>query len=97
MTDADILLKVKTDLDIAAGVTSRDTYLNDLIALAKQSIEREGITIRDTVEDGMLIEMYAAFLFRKRKEETYAMPRSLRYMLNNRLLSEKMGETQNGN
>lgn len=43
-------------------------------------------------EDSMLIEMYAAFLFRKRREAEVSMPRALRWQLNNRLLSQKAGE-----
>lgn len=87
MTNNDILAVLKTDLEIA--VSSRDGFLNNLIDLAAAAIEREGITIQDNVEDGMLVERYAAFLFRKRREDSVSMPRSLRYALNNRLLSEK--------
>lgn len=87
MTNNDILAVLKTDLEIA--VSSRDGFLNNLIDLSKAAIEREGITIQDNIEDGMLVERYAAFLFRKRREDTVTMPRSLRFQLNNRLLSEK--------
>lgn len=87
MTNDEILIVLKTDLEIA--VTSRDDLLNKLIDLSKAAIEREGITIQNNTEDGMLVERYAAFLFRKRREDTVAMPRSLRFQLNNRLLSEK--------
>ena len=63
--------------------------LENMIEVAKAAISREGITLSDSVDDGMLIEAYAAFLYRKRREDVVAMPRSLRYLLNNRLLSEK--------
>lgn len=89
MTDKAILTSLKIDLQISAG--QYDEYLKNLIELAKKAIIREGITIKKDTEDGMLIEMYAAYLYRKRKENVAGMPRMLRYMLNNRLLSEKMG------
>lgn len=97
MTDAAILTALKTDLDIS--VTSRDTYLGQLVTLAKAAIQKEGITLDDSsVEDGMLVEMYAAYLYRQRKGDTkYAdgtrMPRMLRWALNNRLMSEKGAST----
>lgn len=107
MTDKDILTMLKTDLQISA--TQYDTYLTNLIKLAKAAIEREGIVLNVlvesneeevtesetglTIEDGMLVQMYAAYLYRKRKEENTAMPRSLRYALNNRLFSQKGSAT----
>ena len=91
MTKSDILTILKIDLDIASSVTSRDGYLNNLIELSQSAIIREGIQFADplSTEEGTLIEMYAAYLYRKRKEEDVAMPRSLRYQLNNMLLSQK--------
>lgn len=87
MTKADILTILKTDLEISG--TSRDTMLENIIDAATAAIKREGITLGETTDDGMLIECYAAFLYRKRREDVVSMPRSLRYMLNNRLFSEK--------
>lgn len=87
MTKEDILKMLKVDLEISA--TSRDELLRNMIDLAVAAISREGIKLNNSVDDGMLVEAYAAFLYRKRKEEVVAMPRSLRYLLNNRLLSEK--------
>ena len=78
---------MKTDLEISGNV--RDDMLTNMIELAKAAITREGIKLNDSVDDGMLVESYAAFLYRKRREDTMAMPRSLRYLLNNRLISEK--------
>ena len=40
-------------------------------------------------DDALLVEMYAAYLYRKRKEQQNEMPRMLRWALNNRLFSEK--------
>ena len=87
MDNEKILTLLKIDLEIST--TSRDEYLNNVIDLAKASIEREGITLEESIEDEMLVACYSAFLYRKRKSENYSMPRQLRYMLNNRLLSEK--------
>lgn len=66
-----------------------DTYLQTLIASAKDYISTEGITLADSQSDGMLVEMYAAYLYRRRREENVQMPRMLRWALNNRLFSEK--------
>ncbi len=96
MTTADILTILKSDLDIAPTSTTKDVLLNNLIDLSQAAISREGIALSDplTVEDGTLIEMYAAFLYRKRKDGTQTMPRSLRYMLNNKLLQQKGGANE---
>ena len=97
MKDSDILTMLKTDLIIST--TKVDVYLNNLIELAKAAIQKEGIVFEEiiesdrskgfSVEDGMLVQMYAAYLYRCRREENKAMPRSLRYELNNRLFSQK--------
>ena len=54
-------------------------------------ITREGINLTESIEDGNLIVMYAAYLYRKRADSSPVMPRMLRYALNNRVFSEKMG------
>ncbi len=87
MDNSTILTILKTDLQIS--VDAYDALLNNYILLAKKNIETEGITLTESAEDGMLVETYAAWLARKRKENV-PMSRMLRYMLNNRLLSEKM-------
>ena len=97
MTKAEVLTILKSDLDIAATSTSKDGLLNNLIDLSLAAITREGITLADplTIEEGMLIERYAAFMYRARKltetvaNGSVAMPRSLRYQLNNMLLKQK--------
>ena len=96
MKNEDILRMLKMDLGISAN--AYDKYLLNLIELSKAAIKKEGINIPEengscTIEDGMLIQMYSAYLYRKRKEETASMPRSLRYALNNRLFSQK-GESE---
>ena len=89
MIDSDILAVLKVDLQIQISAVQYDDYLKKIIALAKDAIAKEGIILGESVSDGMLVEMYAAYLYRKRKDENAAMPRSLRYALNNRLFSQK--------
>ena len=90
MTDETILTMLKANLQIMPVNTLQDEYLNSLITTAKQMITREGITLADTVEDGQLVVMYSAYLYRKRAEDAPVMPRMLRYALNNRLFSQKV-------
>ena len=93
MQREDVLSMLKMDLQISAS--QYDEYLMNMIKLAEKEIKKEGIMIEESetsgfsIEDGMLIQMYAAYLYRKRKEQVVAMPRSLRYMLNNTLFSQK--------
>ncbi|MBQ6322596.1 MAG: hypothetical protein IJI24_06960 [Lachnospiraceae bacterium] len=89
MTDEELLAMTKSNLSLIS--TTWDTYLGNLINVAKQSIAREGITLNGSLEDDNLIVMYASYLYRKRAEDNPGMPRMLRYALNNRLLSEKAG------
>ena len=90
MTNAEILTLLKIDLQISA--TSLDTYLSTLIDAARAFITKEGITLDDSAEDGLMVEMYAAYLYRKRRETDTGMPRMLRWAMNNRLFGGK----QNG-
>lgn len=87
MSDADILMILKTDLQISSAAL--DDYLTALIASARGYITEEGIDLTESQSDGMLIEMYAAYLYRKRREENVIMPRMLRWELNKRLFSQK--------
>lgn len=87
MGDLEILAILKIDLQIS--VTALDEYLIFLISSAKEFIAKEGITLTSSQDDALLVEMYAAYLYRKRKEQQNEMPRMLRWALNNRLFSEK--------
>lgn len=91
MNQADKLAALKADLQI---MTDRMDVplLVPLLGGAESMIEREGILLTDSEEDGLLTVMYAAYLYRKRKESDTAMPRMLRYALNNRLFSQKAGD-----
>lgn len=87
MSEQDILKILKIDLQVS--VNALDEYLLFLISSAKELILKEGITLTTSQDDALLVEMYAAYLYRKRKEQQNEMPRMLRWALNNRLFSEK--------
>lgn len=90
MTDSDILVILQADLNILNPDATRTAQLEQYIQAAKAFIEREGekLSTPYSIEDGQLIEMYAAYLFRKRDNDT-GMPRMLRWALNNRVISRK--------
>lgn len=85
-----LLPGLKFDLGITTD--AYDERLAAHIQNAQKQIEREGVTISDSVSDDQLIIMYAAWTWRRR-DSGEGMPRMLRYALNNRVFSEKM---QNG-
>lgn len=83
-----LLAMLKVDLGITT--TAYDTRLTQYINSAKEMIGTEGITLNQTdLEDAQLIVMYAGWMWRKR-DNGEAMPRMLRWTLNNRLFAEKM-------
>ena len=87
MTNAEILTMLQVDLGEMFPGEARAAYLQQCISAAQQFIAREGINLTDSIEDGQLVEMYAAYLVRKRAT-TEPMPRMLRWTLNNRLFSQ---------
>ena len=89
MTNAEILTMLQVDLGEMFPSEARAAYLQQRISAAQQFIAREGINLTDSIEDGQLIEMYAAYLVRKRATNE-PMPRMLRWTLNNRLFSQKV-------
>lgn len=103
MKTAEILESLKVDLDMSFDSTTAqgariEQSLSDYIELSKEAITKEGIEFEVddqgnySIEDGMLIKMYASMLYRNRATVLEAMPRQLRYMLNNRLFSQKARE-----
>ena len=88
MTNTEILALLQVDLGEMYPSIQREQYLNQTIDAARGFIAREGIDLTGSVEDGQLVEMYAAYLIRKRANDT-GMPRMLRWALNNRLFSQK--------
>lgn len=92
MTNGDLLTMVKANLAITSAAWN--TYLEQLVQVARKEIAREGITIDDeAIDDCNLIVMYASYLYRKRVEDNAEMPRMLRYALNNRVMAEKGATT----
>lgn len=89
MTDADLLTALKTDLGIAS--TGYDARLNQLIDTAKAAVTEEGVETLDTagsLNDAQIVIMYARWLW-NRRETMDAMPRMLRWALNNRIFGER--------
>lgn len=91
MTNAEILTMLQVDLGEMFPSEARAAYLQQCISAAQAFITREGIDLTDSIEDGQLVEMYAAYLVRKRAT-TEPMPRMLRWTLNNRLFSQKVND-----
>lgn len=80
-------------LDLQISTNAIDELLVQMLNAAHKFIEREGISLDETsAEDTQLVVMYAAYLYRKRREANVAMPRMLRWALNNRLFSQKAQE-----
>ena len=90
MTEAENLL---TGLKIDLGITTTayNERLTTYLTYSQAEIQEEGITLSSTAQDDQLTIMYAAWLWRRR-DSGEGMPRMLRYALNNRLFSEKMGD-----
>ena len=89
MDDNTMLTALKVDLGITT--TAYDERLGQYLQAAREAIEIEGIQLTESVSDGNLVVMYAAHLWRKRDTQE-GMPRMLRWMMNNRLFSQKMTE-----
>lgn len=88
MTKENRLQILKKDLQMMT--TANDEYLNTLLDFSVAAIEREGIVLSENdIECDMVVIHYAAYLFRKRAGTETAMPRFLRYELNNLLFSQK--------
>lgn len=102
MTDAEKLSLLKHNLQLLTN--TQDAYLTFLLTAAGSAMQREGITLDDTADCNACQIDYAAYLFRKRAASTQsstmgtgfapnggetAMPRFLRYQLNNILMSQK--------
>lgn len=81
------LMLLKKDLQMTTK--ANDEYLDFLLSKAKELMEREGICEEDTNEYAGIQIDYAAYLFRKRASAQTAMPRFLRWEMNNLLISQK--------
>lgn len=89
MTDLELLAALKVDLGITS--TGYDSRLTQLVASAKAAIAREGAVLDlASFEDCQIVIMYAGWLWRRR-DTMEGMPRMLRWALNNKVFSGKMG------
>lgn len=79
-----LLSSLKIDLGITT--TAYDARLTEYLKRAGGEIEREGITLTDSIDDQNLVIFYAEWLWRKR-DTGEGIPRMLRWQLNNRLFS----------
>ena len=71
---------------------ANDEYLLHLLNTGEAAIKREGIVDDGTEDYENCVIDYAAYLFRKRAGTETAMPRFLRWQLNNILVSQKAKE-----
>lgn len=95
MTSEEKLKLLKQDLQMLTA--ANDDFLKTLIQTAETAMQREGIELVESDMDiDMAVVQYAAYLFRKRAGNETAMPRFLRWRLNNILFSQK-GKTDGGN
>lgn len=87
MTSAEKLSVLKNDLQLMSN--ANDLFLSLLLEQAAEAIKQEGIILNESIQSDMIIISYAAYLFRKRAGTDTAMPRFLRYQLNNMLFAQK--------
>lgn len=89
MADASLVTMLKVDLGIST--TAYDERLGQYLDSAKAEIIREGYAFPETLtaDDMQMVVMYAAWMWRRR-DNMEAMPRMLRYLLNNRIMQQKM-------
>lgn len=87
MTAAEKLSILKNDLQLMSN--ANDNFLSLLLEQAAEAIKQEGIILNESIQSDMIVVNYAAYLFRKRAGTDTAMPRFLRYQLNNMLFAQK--------
>lgn len=87
MTNEEKLILLKKDLQMLTS--ANDEYLSALLSQATSAIQTEGIVLDASIECEMAVVEYAAYLFRKRSSTETAMPRFLRWNLNNILMKQK--------
>lgn len=94
MNKGDLLTLVQSNLDLLSVDKTRESQLNFLIDTAIELIAREGVKLNElySSEDANLIVMYASYLYRKRATDE-AMPRMLRWALNNRIFGRNADGT----
>ena len=91
-TPAEVMLGM-LKIDLGISTTAYDSRLGQYITSAQVEVSREGVSFPETLtlDDMQLIVMYAAWMW-KRRESGDGMPRMVRYLLNNRIVAQKMGD-----
>lgn len=99
MTNTELLSMLKLNLEIitdymdAEARTAVEAELTQYLNASREYITREGIDLdSESAGDAMILVMYASWLYGRRKaDNTYgAMPRMLRWALNNRLFEQSI-------
>lgn len=88
---ADLLNLLAAELDMHSLPEQRKSQLQSYLAVAADRIREKGITLDESnTEDVHLQVEYAAWLFRRRRQEaSKLMPEYLRTDIHDRLISEK--------
>lgn len=88
MLESQLLEMLKIDLGITAS--AYDSRLLNCIETAKQNVVAEGVSDLNMsdISDANLVLMYAGWTWRRR-DTMDAMPRMLRWQLNNRVMGVK--------
>ena len=91
-------LEVITDYMDADAKAAKETELLQYLRAAREYVTREGVALTDSAGDAQILVMYASWLYNRRKSDnTYgAMPRMLRWTLNNHIMAQKAGGESNG-
>ena len=94
---ADLLNLLAVELDMYSLPEQRKSQLQSYLDVAAERIREKGITLdASKTEDVHLQVEYAAWLFRRRRQEaSKLMPEYLRTDIHDRLISEK-GRVRNG-
>ena len=88
MTDPTTLLGA-LKIDLRLSTDAYDERLKAYLENAVEAITREGAALTDSAEDQMLVVQYAAWTWRRR-DTGEAMPRMIRWALNDRIFSQHM-------
>ena len=99
MTAQERLVMLKHDLQLLTS--ANDEYLTFLLSRARDALIREGVVDDNSADYEGVVISYASFLYSKRnadpsggKEGQTAMPRFLRYQINNLIVSQKAGDPE---
>jgi hypothetical protein len=99
MDNAELLTMLKLNLEVitdymdAEAKAAKESELLQYLNAAREFITREGIDLEaDSLGDAQILVMYASWLYGRRKagNDYGAMPRMLRWALNNRLFEQNI-------